>query len=505
MLVDEVSGHPRGDSIGIAGLERRKKRTHDLATSVHLRDGTGHTVWSNDAVADDPDDASPWTRDDWLPASAVPDEQVFGVGPRSPVIRPSAVEPPPEDVDVPQRDAPTSGSSAIRRAIAAGVVIALLVGSAGALLRNDDEPEADPETSAAPAEVVVSAPTTIRPTSASVTEVPVSPEPADPVQFLGVSPIVVGEPPAWDERTITVPEPLAAMAPTEVITLSRARVLSVTDFPSGRTRSVDVSAVGAELQLAFGDRSIVVFDSTTLLQIRDGEPVVESEVGDGIIFVQPWTGTGNFIVTTPATGPRAPEQDWVLRPDGSLELLDNRFAVETSFFSRVFSPFGDALFTAPGGVYAVDATGAARRISTGTLLATGSRHWAIEECDETLRCTYSIIEWDSGTVTPGLLDSIDGFGLLDPSTRISPDGRSIAYRGDTDGSGRRQILDTATGASLLAGRLNQLAYPDAWASDSSGLFFADGFLQFVDRTIGAVTPIEDLDRIRAVATGTFST
>jgi hypothetical protein len=36
------------------------------------------------------------------------------------------------------------------------------------------------------------------------------------------------------------------------------------------------------------------------------------------------------------------------------------------------------------------------------------------------------------------------------------------------------------------------------------LFFADGFLQFVDRTMGAVTQIEDLDRIRAVATGTFS-
>ena len=265
-----------------------------------------------------------------------------------------------------------------------------------------------------------------------------------------------------------------------------------------------MSAVGAELQLAFGDGSIVVFDSTTLLQIRDGEPVVESEVRDGIIFVQPWTGTGNFIVTTPTTGPRALEQDWVLRPDGSLELLDNPFTVETSFFSRVFSPFGDALFTAPGGVYAVDAAGDARRISTGTLLATGSRHWAIEECDEVLRCAYSIIEWDSGTVTPGVLDSIDGFGLLDPSTRISPDGRSIAYRGDTDGSGRRQILDTATGESILAGRINQLVYPDSWASDSSGLFFADGFLQFVDRTGGTVTQIEDLDRIRAVATGTFS-
>jgi hypothetical protein len=519
VLVEEVSGHPRGNSIGVAGLERGEVCTHGLATRVHLRDGTGHPMWSNDAVADDPDDpddpdeASPWTRDDWLPDSAVPDENVLGIGPRATVGGPSTAEPPPEDFDVPDSDARTSGSSTVRRVVAAGVVIALLVGSAAALLRDDEVPEAVPDSDADPADVVTSVPATVSPdtippTDSVVVDVPTSSEPGEPgdlLQAAGVSPIVVGELPAWTERTIPIAEPLAAMASTEVVTLSRTGIVSVTEFPSGRTRSVDVSAVGADLQLAFGDGSIVVFDSTTLLQIREGEPVVESELGDGIIFVQSWTGTGNFIVTTPATGARAPEQDWVLRPDGSLELLDNRFAVETSFFSRVFSPFGDALVTAPGGVYAVDAAGAARRISTGTLLATGSRHWAIEECDEVLRCAYSIIEWDTGAVTSGALDSIDGFGLLDPSTRISPDGRSIAYRGDTDGSGRRLILDTATGASVLAGRINQVVYPDSWASDSSGLFFADGFLQFVDRTTGTVTQIEDLDRIRAVATGTFST
>jgi hypothetical protein len=447
-------------------------------------------------------------RDDWVPDSTAPDEHVFGIEQLSTVGQFSAAEPPPEDFDDPDRDARTSGSSAIRRVVAAGVIIALLVGSAGALLRNDDEPEIEPEPSPTLVDVVTSVPASTpatRPTNSSLVTVPVSPEPEEPVQEKeSAPPVVVGDLPPWAERTIAVPEPLAAMAPTEVVTVSRTGVLSVTELPSGRTRSVDVSSVGAELQLAFGDGSIVVFDSTTLLQIRDGEPVVESDVGDGIIFVQPWTGTGNFIVTTPTTGPRAPEQDWVLRQDGTLELLDNRFTAETSFFSRAFSPFDDALVTAPGGVYAVDAVGDARRISTGTLLATGSRHWAIEECDEVLRCAYALIEWDSGTVTPGVLDSIDGFGLLDPATRISPDGRSIAYRGDTDGSGRRQILDTATGESILAGRINQLVYPDSWASDSSGLFFADGFLQFVDRTMGAVTQIEDLDRIRAVATGTFS-
>ena len=385
-------------------------------------------------------------------------------------------------------------------------MIALLVGSAGALLRdgNGNETEMVPE-STPPREGIVettSAPGTIPPTSVRTVTVPVSPEPGETID--APPPIVVGEVPAWAERSILVPESLALMGPTEVVTLSQAGIVDVTEFPSGRIRSVDVSGLGTELQVAFGDGTIVVFDSTTLLQIRDGEPVVESELRDGIIFVQPWTGTGNFVVTTPTTGPRAPEQDWVLRPDGSLEMLDNRFVDETSFFSRVFSPFGDALFSGPGGVYAVDAAGEAQRISTGRLLATGSQHWAIEECDETLRCAYSLIEWDSGTVTSGMLDPIDEFGLLDPSTRISPDGRSIVHRGDTDGSGRRQILDVATGNSVQAGRINQIVYPDSWASDSSGLFFADEVLSFVGRDSGAITRFEELGRIRNAATGAFA-
>ena len=472
-------------------------------------------MWSNDAVADDPEDASPWTRDDWMPHSAVPDEDVFGVRRRSTVGRPSAVEPPPEDFDGPDSDARPPRSSALRRVVAAGVAIALLVGSAGALLRHDGGPEAAPDASAVPADVVTSvpataAPDTIPPTGVSVVGLPVSPEPGDPgdpgdsVGLPGVAPIVVGDPPAWAERTISVPGPLVAMAPTEVVTLDQSEIVNVTQFPSGRTRSIDASRVGAELQLVVGDGTIVLFDSTRLLQIRDGEAVVETVVPDGIIYVQPWTGAGSFIVTSPATGPATPERDWVLRPDGALELLDNRFTEESSFFARAFSPDGDALVTAPGGVYAVDAGGNATRISPGTLIATGERHWAIEECDETLRCAYSIVEWATGTVTPGSLDPVARFGFVDPATHISPDGRSIAYRADTDGSGRRRILDVASGTSIEAGRINQVVYPDAWATDSSGLFFTDRFLQFVDRATATVTVIDGLGSVRAVATESFS-
>ena len=313
---------------------------------------------------------------------------------------------------------------------------------------------------------------------------------------------MVGEPPAWAESMVSVPENLATMAPTEVVTLSQSGILAVTEFPSGRARSLDASGRGS--QLAFGDRTVVLFNSSSLLMIRDGEPVTETTFSDGIIFVQPWTGTGSFIVTTPATGPSAPQQEWVLDPDGSLELLDNRFVDESQFWSRAFSPEGDALVGGPGGVYAIAPDGDTRRISTGDLLAAGDQHWAIEECDDALRCAYSVVSWDTGTVTPGMLEPIDSFGFIDPATRISPDGRSIAYRADSDGTGRRRILDVASGISVEAGRINQLVYPDSWAADSSGLFIADRDLQFVDRATGTVTLVDGIDRIRTVATGRFS-
>ena len=481
-------------------------------------------MWSNVAVADeDPDETSPWTRDDWVPDSAVPDAGMFAGSPSDPGApgRPGAIgfqdEPPAEDFD--DRHAGASPRSSLgRTVVVAAVVAALLIGSAGALLRNGDEPEGAPTTTEADdrsptgtlpdgsSSITTDVPSdTLPPTTVLTVTVPPSDATGGLVAIVDPIPaVVVGEPPPWAERPITVPENLAAMAPTEVITLTQDGIVNVTEFPTGRNRSIDVSELGAQAQLAVGDRTIVAFNSTTLLMIRDSEPVIESTLGDGVIFVQPWTGTGNFVVTAPAIGPDSRERNWLLRPDGMLEPLESSLVDETPFFLRVFSPEGDALLTAPGGVYAISPDGSSRRISSGALMATGTRHWAIEVCDETLRCAYSIIEWDTGAVTPGVLDRIDMFGFIDPATHISPDGRSIVFRSDDDGAGRREILDVASGATIAAGRITQLVYPDAWANDSSGVFISDQFVQFVDRETGVITEIEGLDRVRTVTTGAFA-
>ena len=480
-------------------------------------------MWSNGHVADDdPDQASPWERDDWVPETSVPDSGVFArreqSPPNPPLNPPPGIfgEPPAEAFTDPGVPGTSSRPTIVRKVVAAAIILALLIGSAGALFRSggsgEDPPPTPTPTTAAddrptatlealqPSAPPVSSPSVSAPSTTALGAVA---SPAS-TQTDGAAELVAsfraGDPPAWTTGTIAVPERLALLAPTEVITLSQTNMLVITEFPSGQTRQLDMSALAPLLQLAVGDGAIVVFSATGLVQIRGSDPVVQTDVGDGVIFVQPWIGTGTFIVTTPDTGPRAPQQDWVLAADGTLELLDNRFVEESTFFSRSFSPGGDALVNAAGGVYAIDPAGNPSRISTGTLLATGSRHWAIEECDEALRCAYSVVEWQSGTVTPGMLDPIVTFGSIDPATSISPDGRSVVYRADSDGSGRRRILDVASGTSVEAGRINQLVYPDSWSTDSSGIFVGGGELQFIDRTAGVVTPIDGLDEVRTVAT-----
>ncbi len=146
-------------------------------------------MWSNGVVADDnPDDASPWMRDDWVPDSTEPDTAVFATG-RRPPAGPSAPswsggadEPPPEDFDDPGADVGAPRSNVGRKVIAGGVVIALLVGSAGALLRDDGESETDPDPTSPAVEIDDTVPVTttldtIPPTSVRTLDALVTPEP----------------------------------------------------------------------------------------------------------------------------------------------------------------------------------------------------------------------------------------------------------------------------------------------------------------------------------------
>jgi hypothetical protein len=313
----------------------------------------------------------------------------------------------------------------------------------------------------------------------------------------------VGEVPTWNMWSIDVPEPLDAMSvATEVVAFGADGTLYRIEVPSGQVRAMRMSSWDAGAQAVVGEDAIVVFTGTSVTIIRDDEPIIGVPMSQGVIFVEAWPASDKFIVTTPSLALSGAEQQLILGPDGALVPIERDLVIGNLFSGRVFLPDGRVAFNRPGGVYAVGVDQPTTRLSDGDIVATGTAHYAVQECDEALRCTGVIVDAATGERTDVMLGTLgDGPGFADPSSRISPDGRKIVFTDRTRGIGVLQLLDVATGSVIDLGRINELIYSDSWAGDSSGVFAEEAssiVFHPADR-VGRVL-VEGLDDIASVAT-----
>ena len=445
-------------------------------------------------MADHDDDISPWERDDW-DSSGGPSFE-------------SATAPVDQDVDdpAPRMRAPAdlAGDDQVssqrlhgpRMWIAAGVGAVLLVGGVVAFSDTTD-PQA--ESGSTPSTDGASTTTVGGGVPVFWNGGPV--EASDPVadEPLAMADSSVGEGPVWNTWAVDVPAPLDAVAETtEVVAFGADGVLYRIAFPSGQVRAMRMSGWDPGAQAVVGEEAIVVFTSTDLSIIRDDEPIVRVPMRGGVIFVEAWPGTNQFIVTTPS--PAGGEQQLTLGLDGTLAPLDSDSVGGSTFWARSFLPDGRVAVNRPGGVYAVGVDQPATRLSDGDLLATGAAHYAVEECDEALRCATFVIEAATGERTEAMLDALSNDSVsVDPTTRTSPDGRTIAFA--DRGTGIRRFLDAATGVTLDIGRVNEMLYPESWASDSSGVFSEEsGSILFYQRDTGGRVAIDGVDAIASAAT-----
>jgi hypothetical protein len=313
----------------------------------------------------------------------------------------------------------------------------------------------------------------------------------------------VGELPVWTDSSIEVPPPLdAATVATEVVAFGTDGTLSRILVPSGQIRAMRMAGWGSTAQAVVGEDATVVFTSTDLTIIRDDEPITRVPMSDGVIFVEAWPGTDRFIVTAPSLAVTGGEQQLILGLDGTLTPIGSDFVIGDILGGRAFLPDGRVAINRPGGVYAIGIDQPTTRLSDGDLLAVGAAHFAVQECDEALRCTGFVVDAGSGERTEATLGALtSGVGFTDPSSRVSPDGRKIVFTDRTSGTGVRTLLDVATGATLDIGRLDEILYADSWAADSSGIFTEEGgSMGFhptdrVDRVV-----VEGVDGIASVAT-----
>ena len=425
------------------------------------------------------DDISPWERDDWTssddapqfdaltrpdrnPAPTTPVPPVIGSGDRR-LERPAAT-----DAGVPCR----CGRHRIPR-----VRRSCDASSAATAPNRPPRPTASTRRTAS---------TTTTPASPTTELVTATTAPPDGTTVVAPAAAVVGEAAAWTESSIVVPPPLQTVgAPTELVTLTDNRVLQRIELPSGRVRRLDVASWGENLNIAVSDDSIAVYDGRYVAIIRGTEAIRLFEIPDGVLFVEAWPATGSFVVTSngPSTGEA--ERFVMNAVDGSLQPVTPEVTGALVFGAGNFLSNGDLLVNRPGGVYAIGPDQQARRISDGDLLAVGRNHYAIETCDESLQCEQFVIEAASGARSAALLGALNRMGVVDPSTRIAPDGRSIVAADSTRDTGTRQIIDTTTGSRTEVGRLAALYYPDPWAADGSGLFVEDaGVVRFQVASIG---------------------
>lgn len=440
------------------------------------------------------DDSSPWARDDWTSSDDAPqlDELTF---PERETAAPT-----PEsmrDGSARAHDRPSRTQVVLAGAVGLGFIVFGVV----AMLRAGDS-SVDP---ADPAVTTVASLDTVPSSAIAPVELP---PPTTTVvtttdaQVVGIdaAPGVVGVVPDWTESSLTVPPPLDLLAaPTEVVTLTDNMVLHRIDLPSGRVRSLDLADWGADLKIALSDDSIAVYDSRYVAIIRDDEEIRLFEVSDGLLFVEAWPGTEWLVVT--ATGSPSAEAERFLMSvdDGSLQPVTPEVTDALLFGAGNFLSNGDLLVNRPGGVYAIGADQLPRRIEDGDLLAVGRNHYAVEVCDDSLRCAQFIVEAATGARTAAVLDDLNSLGIVDPSTRVAPDGRSIVGTDSTRDTGYRRIIDTATGSRTDVGRLAALYYPDPWAGDGSGVFVeTGGSLRFQVRDTAEVVTIDGLGVIESM-------
>ena len=384
-------------------------------------------------------------------------------------------EPPPRRVG--------SVRAIIGAAIAAVVVVAAVV---GVVVSGADE-------SAAPS---TTEPSTTEPSTAPAPITVAEPiEPTDAPTTTGVAPTTTGVVVPFAPELIELPAAVAAIsAPTEVLVLSSNGLLRTLSLPSGRVRTIDLTA--SDASFVDGSGAIVVAPDAAAVGIspfrmvvvpRSGDPVdVSLEVGTelGGNNVMGWIrgddGSTRFVVGVFSPGGSA---GWrTVGTDGEAVELPEGVIPDGS--RPASAPQGDLVVNDAGGAYRVTADGTSQRIEDGVVLAHNGRHRLVRECDESQRCSTVVVSEADGVrrvVDPAVLpDDFElAFGI-----DLSPDGSaaSVEHSGP-QGQLTRVIVDFDTGevASVVSGRL----VGSAWAADSSGVFIVvDGELRFLDRATG---------------------
>jgi hypothetical protein len=329
--------------------------------------------------------------------------------------------------------------------------------------------------------------------------------------------------PATTVPSETLPE---VQRPRATTTTAPTRTMSLLDRPvlpkpSG-LRLVGLSPDGDLVRV---DLDAGLVDETEVPGVRSGGGFLVP--GNGRTLIGSWDNTGTYLVTHDGAWSQAsagfsngapilpgdrPDTAWVQRYDqrppygAALELMsfEGDLVAGPIDIAGGWTNWGDqrggVLVEAPGGTYAVSATGALR-LTTGRVLASGVNHLLVKECDDALVCTVALVERDSGARRPLPPELALGDGSFLPGTpSIAPDGNGIVVFGARGAIFGLEYVDLVTHASVQLGDPGGGAV--GWTADGGYVLALSGVrLSVVDRA--TVTEIEIDERFPSLATFTL--
>lgn len=468
------------------------------------------------------DAASPWASDDWEPGPRAPIEFARPPGAERAAVSPTPGGGPgaqagdalawstdqPGDHDGAADERPHGlnsrllvGCGAAALAVVAVVVFALTRPSAADDATERSAPDASasdssPDSSTPRTTVPrTTVPRTTVPNTISVVVVPAGDErgdgesgdgadaaapPPGPV-LIAVEPEIaeleLGVVPRWTEWRIPVTEPLASLAPTEVVFVGN-RTLHRLELPSGTIRSLTLPA-GTSLggQITTSGDAILLPARSGVLVVRDGLPTVLHDLGGTVTSMRPRPSTGDLIASVQTDSSTGASRIVLVDADGTATPITHPRLAHSWPGGMAIGPTGALFVSDVGGVYSYDpATDTAHRVHDGQLLGSGLNHALVQTCDEALQCRTELVDlatWTAATV-PSVFDD-QGFGYDMP--RLSPTGTHFAvasYRGSRPDL---QVFEVASGTPVAGVDGSDLymwfASGDVWASDGSGVFGID--------------------------------
>jgi hypothetical protein len=273
-------------------------------------------------------------------------------------------------------------------------------------------------------------------------------------------------------------------------------------------RSIDTRMPRGDFAVSVGDEAIAVGSYNRGLAVFNLHGAVYGiEVPGGVGYILARAGTNDFVVTPNNWSGNQPPTDLLISSDGTVTDIVNGPLRDYGIWSvRYLAATGEAVVNDSGGTYAIDASGAARRLSTGDLVAVGRNHVLVRECDEVLTCVSTRVDAVSGERVPLSAPELDVYRGFDPNLSLSPDGSMMTYVDWMSTPSERRLIDLVAGTSVVLDPIGQNYIGDnaaAWAADSSGIFMIEDYgLVFYDRATGErveVAPGVDLGSIVAVA------